>query len=182
MTRKSDVIVTKHSICYNRSLGTISVLFGQVIRGMSAGARVFEYMLIQPTIPVSGGMQLPFNNINGQVEFKDITFSYPTRPGHNVLKHFSLTIEAGKMVALCGPSGSGKSTVAALLERFYEVCSGKILLDGFDIKELDPTWMRGIAIGYIHQVSVAKTKIVLYLYLISSLFQSDLFTTALSLC
>lgn len=137
---------------FDRSLGSISVLFGQIIRGMSAGARVFEYMTIIPTIPVTGGKILPISDVKGQVEFENITFTYPTRKGHVVLKNFSLSIERGRMVALCGPSGSGKSTVAALLERFYEVGKGRIMLDGHDVKDLDPTWMRGAVIGYIHQV------------------------------
>lgn len=130
----------------------MSLLFGQVVRGMSAGARVFEYLVLTPSIPVTGGSQMPLNTIQGQVDFKNVTFSYPTRPTQTVLKDFSLMMPAGKMVALCGSSGAGKSTVAALLERFYDVNSGKIFLDGHDITTLDPTWLRGSVIGFIHQV------------------------------
>ena len=137
---------------YSRSLGNISVLFGQTVRGLSAGSRVFEYLLLKPAIPVTGGMQLPIQNIHGRVQFRDVSFCYPTRPGQEVLKHFSLDICAGTMVAVCGPSGAGKSTVAALLERFYDVESGQVLLDGNDVRDLDPTWMRGKVIGFIHQV------------------------------
>lgn len=137
-----------------RSLGSMSLLFGQIVRGMSAGARVFEYLVIKPTIPVTGGMKMPLDAIHGQVEFKHVTFSYPTRPSQSVLNDFSLTIPAGKMVALCGSSGAGKSTVASLLEHFYDVNSGKIFLDGHDISDLDPTWLRGSVIGFIHQEPV----------------------------
>lgn len=137
-----------------RSLGHMSLLFGQVVRGMSAGARVFEYLVIKPTIPVTGGTQMPLQNIYGQVDFKNVTFSYPTRPSQTVLKDFTLSMPAGKMVALCGSSGAGKSTVAALLERFYDVDSGCISVDGHDIAGLDPTWLRGTVIGFIHQEPV----------------------------
>ena len=130
----------------------MSLLFGQVVRGMSAGARVFEYLVIKPSIPVTGGTQMPLENIHGQVDFKNVTFSYPTRPTQAVLKDFTLSMPAGKMVALCGSSGAGKSTVAALLERFYDVDSGCISVDGHDIAGLDPTWLRGTVIGFIHQV------------------------------
>lgn len=151
----------------------MSLLFGQVVRGMSAGARVFEYLVIKPTIPVTGGMQMSLEAIHGQVNFKNVTFCYPTRPTQTVLKDFSLTMPAGKMVALCGSSGAGKSTVASLLERFYDVDSGKIFLDGHDITALDPTWLRGHVIGFIHQVqyylficpavSVASFAAILYI-------------------
>ena len=130
----------------------MSLLFGQVVRGMSAGARVFEYLVIKPTIPVTGGVKMALEVTHGQVEFKNVTFSYPTRPTQPVLKNFSLTMPAGKMVALCGSSGAGKSTVASLLERFYNVNNGKIFLDDHDITALDPTWLRGSVIGFIHQV------------------------------
>ena len=55
-------------------------------------------------------------------------------------------------MALVGTSGGGKSTIAALLERFYDTSEGQITFDGIDIKDLDPSWLRGHAIGYINQV------------------------------
>lgn len=57
-------------------------------------------------------------SLAGNIVFKDVKFSYPTRPDHVILKNFSLHIPAGKTVAIVGTSGNGKSTVAALLERF----------------------------------------------------------------
>ncbi|KAH7472555.1 ABC transporter B family member 2 [Phytophthora ramorum] len=58
--------------------------------------------------------------IEGRLEFKDISFRYPTRPEMNVLKNYNLTVEAGQTVAFCGPSGGGKSTIISLIERFYD--------------------------------------------------------------
>jgi len=67
------------------------------------------------------------------------------------LNDFNLKLPAGKVVALVGSSGGGKSTIAALLERFYDVQGGSITIDGYDIRSLDPTWLRGRAIGFINQ-------------------------------
>ena len=101
-----------------RSLGQMSLLFGQYVRGSAAGARVFEYMNLEPTIPIQGGLQIGNNNLLGQISFNDVTFTYPTRPEQVVLTNFSLEIPAGKVCALVGASGGGKSTVASLLERY----------------------------------------------------------------
>ncbi|XP_053322035.1 mitochondrial potassium channel ATP-binding subunit [Spea bombifrons] len=135
-----------------RSMANMSVLFGQVVRGLSAGGRVFEFMRLEPEIPLSGGIKLA--QLQGNVDFHGVCFSYPTRPGHEVLKGFDLHIPAGKTVAIVGQSGGGKSTVAALLERFYDPRQGTVLLDGADIRTLDPSWLRGEAIGFINQEPV----------------------------
>ncbi|KAM4557106.1 mitochondrial potassium channel ATP-binding subunit [Fundulus diaphanus] len=137
-----------------RSLASISILFGQVVRGISSGARVFEYMSLQPTIPLSGGGRIPFHSLTGRVDFMNISFSYPTRPGHEVLKKFNLTLPPCKTVAIVGESGGGKSTVASLLERFYDPTSGVVMLDGLDIRTLDLAWLRGQVIGFINQEPV----------------------------
>ena len=60
------------------------------------------------------------------IVFKDVTFSYPSRPGNPVLQNFSLTIPAGESIGIVGASGSGKSTIVALLLRWYDPCSGEI--------------------------------------------------------
>lgn len=137
-----------------RSLASISILFGQMVRGLSSGARVFEYLALEPTIPLSGGGRIPHSSLVGRVDFMDISFSYPTRPGHQILKNFNLTLPPCKTVAIVGESGGGKSTVASLLERFYDPTSGVIMLDGLDIKTLDQSWLRGQVIGYINQEPV----------------------------
>lgn len=137
-----------------RSLSQISIAFGQMVRGMSSGSRVFEFMMLEPTIPIKGGHQIPLDALVGHVQFHDVTFSYPTRPGHMVLRSLNLTLPASKVVAIVGQSGTGKSTVTSLLERFYEPSSGIITLDGHDLRSLDPHWLRSQVIGYISQEPV----------------------------
>ena len=92
----------------NRSLASMSILFGQFVKGMSAGARVFEYMELVPTMKLSGGKVISPDKVKGNISIEHIKFSYPSRPEQLVFEDFSLNIEAGKMVALCGSSGSGK--------------------------------------------------------------------------
>jgi len=134
-----------------RSLAQLSLLFGQYVRGTSAGARVFEFCNLTPSIPLYGGKKIPFHSLFGDVEFRNVQFSYPTRADQIILNDFNLKLPAGKVVALVGSSGGGKSTIAALLERFYDVQGGSITIDGYDIRSLDPTWLRGRAIGFINQ-------------------------------
>lgn len=135
-----------------RSMANTSVLFGQVVRGLSAGGRVFEFMRLQPEIPLRGGERLP--QLTGEIHFRDVSFSYPTRPGQEVLSGFDLYVPPGKTVAIVGQSGGGKSTVAALVERFYDPVQGAVELDGVDIRSLDPSWLRGEVIGFINQEPV----------------------------
>ncbi|XP_028988227.1 mitochondrial potassium channel ATP-binding subunit [Betta splendens] len=137
-----------------RSLASVSILFGQMVRGMSAGARVFEYLSLKPSIPLTGGGRIPYHSLTGRVDFIDISFSYPTRPGQQVLTKFNLTLPPCMTVAIVGESGGGKSTVASLLERFYDPTGGVIKLDGLDIRTLDPSWLRGQVIGFINQEPV----------------------------
>jgi len=82
------------------------------------------------------------NSIDGVIEFKDLSFAYPTRPDTLVFNGLSLKIESGKTVALVGPSGGGKSTVVAMLERFYDPTAGSITLDGTDIRDINVQWLR----------------------------------------
>ncbi|WP_341326797.1 type I secretion system permease/ATPase [Methylotuvimicrobium sp. KM2] len=85
----------------------------------------------------------------GSIEFKDVTFSYPNQP-IKALENVSFKIDAGEHVAILGRIGSGKSTVEKLLLGFYEVQSGAILIDGTDIRQIDPSDLRR-QIGYVSQ-------------------------------
>ncbi|KAL3528556.1 hypothetical protein ACH5RR_007878 [Cinchona calisaya] len=76
------------------------------------------------------------------IEFRMVTFAYPTRPDVIVLRDFSIKIKGGTMVALVGGSGSGKSTVIWMIQRFYDPSRGKILMGGVNLRELDLNWLR----------------------------------------
>ncbi|KAF6149576.1 hypothetical protein GIB67_009597 [Kingdonia uniflora] len=80
--------------------------------------------------------------ISGEVEFRNVTFAYPSRPENMIFEGLSLKFPAGKTVALVGESGSGKSTIITLLERFYDPLDGQIFLDGIAINKLQLKWLR----------------------------------------
>ncbi|RMB90426.1 hypothetical protein DUI87_33167 [Hirundo rustica rustica] len=88
-----------------RSLANISILMGQVVRGLSAGARVFELLRLEPQVPLQGGVTIPAHSLCGHISFNRVSFSYPTRPGYRVLQDFSLTLPPCQTVAIVGPSG-----------------------------------------------------------------------------
>jgi ATP-binding cassette subfamily B (MDR/TAP) protein 1 len=105
-------------------------------------ASAHEVLLVTertPAITPEGGI-LP-EKIIGNIEFKDVTFEYPSRPGVTIMKNFNLTIAKGQHVALVGESGSGKSTITGLLERFYDPVQGTVLLDGQDLRTIDVRWL-----------------------------------------
>ncbi|XP_042050819.1 ABC transporter B family member 2-like [Salvia splendens] len=90
------------------------------------------------------------NKVEGHIKFKNVMFSYPSRPDVAIFNKLSLDIPPGKIVALVGGSGSGKSTVISLIERFYDPLSGHVMLDGNDVRELDLKWLRQ-QIGLVNQ-------------------------------
>lgn len=130
------------------SVGSLGSLWGDFMSAQGAGKRIFD-ILDRPT-QMHSDVGLTLSKVAGRVEFKNITFSYPARPEQNVLTDFNLTLSSDKVVALVGPSGSGKSTVAALLARLYDISQGEITLDGQNIKDLQPNWLRQ-QIGVVSQ-------------------------------
>ncbi|CAF4233931.1 unnamed protein product, partial [Rotaria magnacalcarata] len=81
-------------------------------------------------------------DFRGGIKFDQVTFIYPTRPTSIVLSKLTLDIKPSQRVALVGTSGCGKSTIIQMLERFYDVTSGQLLLDGVDIRQLNLHWLR----------------------------------------
>ena len=97
--------------------------------------------------------KLSVTDVKGKIEFRNVSFAYPTKPGMYVLRDVSFVIQPGQTVALVGFSGSGKSTVVQLLERFYDVEEGEILIDDVNIKEYNLIELRKV-IGLVSQEPV----------------------------
>ncbi len=133
------------------SVATLGGLWTDFMSAIGAASRIFQIIDNEPSIKNTGGDTL--QNLKGDIDLENIQFSYPTRPDVEVFKNLNLSIEAGEVVALVGPSGSGKSTIAALIQRFYDPTKGKVSLDGRDLHELDPSWLRG-QIGTVSQEPV----------------------------
>ncbi|MED6156764.1 Multidrug resistance protein 1 [Stylosanthes scabra] len=115
-----------------------------------AAAKIFRIIDHKPSIDKNSEAGLELETVTGLVELKNVNFSYPSRPDVPILNDFSLSVPAGKTIALVGSSGSGKSTVVSLIERFYDPTSGQVLLDGHDIKTLKLRWLRQ-QIGLVSQ-------------------------------
>ncbi|OVA13328.1 ABC transporter [Macleaya cordata] len=133
------------------SLGQSFSNLGAFSKGKAAGYKLMEIIKQKPSIvqdPTDGKC---LAEVNGNIEFKDIMFSYPSRPDVIIFHNFSISFPAGKTVAVVGGSGSGKSTVVSLIERFYDPNEGRqVLLDGTDIRTLQLTWLRD-QIGLVNQ-------------------------------
>ena len=128
--------------------GAVAVLgevYGDLLRAAGAMERLMELLATRPAIrSPDAGAQRPL--APGQplaVAFEAVDFHYPSRPDHAALAGFTLQLAPGETVALVGASGAGKSTVFQLLQRFYDVGAGRILLGGQDIRALDLHALRG---------------------------------------
>lgn len=133
------------------SVASLAALWTDFMAATGASRRVFQLLDEKPSIHLSGGREL--RAIRGEVTFDNVHFAYPSRPDFPVLSGITLPIKAGEVVALVGPSGAGKSTVVSLIPRFYDVTTGRILVDGQDIRDLDATQLRR-QIGMVAQDSV----------------------------
>ncbi|MEY2943257.1 MAG: hypothetical protein RLY97_1271 [Pseudomonadota bacterium] len=124
------------------AFGSLSEVYGDLVRGAGAAERLNELLNEKPTIaPPARPLALPMPP-RGQLAFEQVTFRYPTRPEVAALADFALTIEPGETVAIVGPSGAGKSTLFQLAERFYDPQAGTIKLDGVPLTSADPAEVR----------------------------------------
>ncbi len=124
----------------------------QYTRAQASIRRVFEVLDAQSAITDGGETSLPAPQ--GRVEFRDVSFRYQTEgAGEDVLKHINLTVEPGEFVAIVGGTGTGKSSLVNLIPRFYDVHSGKVLVDGLDVRDYPLDGLRG-RIGMVLQNNV----------------------------
>ncbi|XP_015954693.1 ABC transporter B family member 2-like [Arachis duranensis] len=132
------------------SLGQAAPDISAFVRARAAAYPIFEMIERDTVNKTSSKFGQRLSKLEGNIQFKDVCFSYPSRPDVPIFNNLCLEIPSGKIVALVGGSGSGKSTIISLIERFYEPLSGQILLDGHDIRGLDLRWLRQ-QIGLVNQ-------------------------------
>jgi ATP-binding cassette subfamily B protein len=118
--------------------GTVSEVWGDLQRAAGATERLMELLATRPAVAAPLEPRALPEPPQGRVAFRDVTFTYPSRPDAPALARFSLDIAPGEHVALVGPSGAGKSTVLQLLLRFYDPQGGAVRIDGVDLREADP--------------------------------------------
>ncbi|MCI6013784.1 MAG: ABC transporter ATP-binding protein/permease [Coprobacillus sp.] len=120
----------------------------QIQQGFS-GIEKF-YNIMDEEIKIKNDYGIIKNNFEGDIEFKDVCFSYSHKKEKDVLTNFNLHIETGEKIALVGETGVGKTTISKLIPRFYDVDEGEILVDGINVKDYNLDNLRN-AIGHVEQ-------------------------------
>ncbi|NXO14555.1 MDR1 protein, partial [Oriolus oriolus] len=135
------------------SLGQAAPNLESVANARGAAYEVYKIISKKRLIDSSSKEGYKPDKLIGEIEFRNIHFSYPSRPDVKILKGLNLTVQTGKTLALVGASGCGKSTTVQLLQRFYDPDQGEITLDGQDIRTLNTKWLRE-NIGIVSQEPV----------------------------
>jgi ABC-type multidrug transport system fused ATPase/permease subunit len=117
----------------------LGIALGMAQRAVASGARVFELLDRRPELTAPADAP-PLPAGDGRVEFRGVSFGYGE--GEPVLRDVDLEVEAGRTVALVGPTGSGKTTLVMLIPRLYDVDEGTVLVDGVDVRTVDPSSLR----------------------------------------
>ena len=132
-------IFVNYSRQFSQPINMISMQTSTIFAALAGAERVFAVMDAPPE-DIMDMVKAEPEKIDGYVELKNVTFGY--RPDKTVLKNISLKAEPGKKVAFVGSTGAGKTTVTNLINRFYDIDSGEITVDGINIKDLDRSFLR----------------------------------------
>jgi ATP-binding cassette subfamily B multidrug efflux pump len=136
------------------SLMMLGMLLMRLFRAIASADRIQAILDSQPEI---GDPSNPISPpvLKGRVAFEQVTFSYDGNAGEPVLRDVSFSVEPGQMVAILGATGSGKSSLVHLIARFYDVTSGRVMIDGVDVRDLDKAALR-------KQVGIALQESILF--------------------
>lgn len=131
-----------YSVIAAGSLGALSEVWGELSQAAGAADRLTE--LLDEVSPIAAPPQPEILPVpaRGRVEFSNVHFAYPSRPGKSALHGLSFHVTPGETVAIVGPSGAGKSTIFSLLLRFYDPQQGTVVIDGLDARATDPDSLR----------------------------------------
>lgn len=137
-TIASFITYSRH---FARPLSELANQFNMFQSALASAERVFQVIDEIPE-PPDAGDAVELKKVRGEVEFRDVSFSY--EKGVPILKHVTFRAEPGQMIALVGPTGAGKTTIVNLLARFYDVESGEILIDGVELKKIKRNSLRSL--------------------------------------
>ena len=125
---------------FTKPFNEISSIFSEIQTAFSSAKRFLAFIKNDESIEFKKNGLLPITNLNGIIEFKNLSFSY--EKDKKLIENFNLYIPKNKSVAIVGKTGSGKTTIINLLSRFYEIQNGEILIDGINIKNIDINFLR----------------------------------------
>lgn len=154
MTYGDLVVFQKYESELNIALSDIKRTISSFNEMIEEWQRFFEVYDYKPKI--LPGKDIEPKDLEGKIEFSNVTFSYPLMPSVKILHKLSFTISPGKVFAIVGHSGSGKSTISNLIQRFYDPNEGSILLDDIDVKDLNISWLRR-KIGFVAQEPILNS-------------------------
>ena len=132
-----------------------SAVLGAVMAVVGASHKIVKIMEYKPKIKHVGGIKLDTYKTQGELRLQDVKFAYPTKLDVPILKGVNIEINKNRVIALVGPSGCGKSSIISMIERFYDPVDGQVLLDGTDIRQLNPRW-------YHQQVAIVQQEPILF--------------------
>ena len=131
-----------YSVFAAGALGALSEVWSELSQAAGAAERLTEILAETPTIQRPVDPQPLPATAKGAISFDDVSFSYPARPDRAAVHGLSFQVKPGETVAIVGPSGAGKSTVFSLILRFYDPETGRVVIDGVDLREADPAAIR----------------------------------------